>query len=435
MRVVCRYDWFCRGLRVGRGLALAGLLLAGAAACAAPGAPGPAAAPAVPASPSLPAARASTGPAVQVAAGPMLASVRPATPARAAKAPKASAPASGGPAADSPAVPGGSVLAAGNPAGNAAVPAAAQAVDSSHPDHVIGTGTTAGCTSAAVVQAVAAGGVITFDCGPQPVTITMTATAKVVNTSHQVVLDGGGKVTLSGGGVNRILYLNTCDQAQKYTTGDCFEQQWPQLVVQNLTFTDAYSATPQSPTASYGGGAIFDEGGQLKVVDSVFSGNRCYATGPDLGGAAIRATGMYLPVPVYITHDTFTGNSCSNGGALSGLYANFAVYDSLLTGNTATGSGANPAGSGTPGGGSGGAIYTDGNGYNLLIDGTAMSGNTAPEGGGAIFFVVDAGGGTLSIAGSTLRHNTSGSFQNAPGIFDHVDGVNTLPVETGSSVT
>ena len=276
-------------------------------------------------------------------------------------------------------VTGGTSLRAGNPDGRATVPAAGLAVDTSHPAHVIGNGSPAGCTSAAVVQAVAEGGIITFDCGPSPVTITMTATAKVVNTSHQVVIDGGGKVTLSGGGSLRILYMNTCDAAQTYTTSDCWQQQWPQLVVQNMTFTDAYSATKQSSTASYGGGAIFDEGGQLKVVDSVFTGDQCYASGPDLGGGAIRATGMYMQVPVYITDDTFTGNSCSNGAALSGLYANFAVYNSLMSDNKAIGDGANPATRGTVGGGSGGAIYTDGNGYNLLIDGSVMKGNTAPK--------------------------------------------------------
>jgi hypothetical protein len=229
--------------------------------------------------------------------------------------------------------------------------------------------------------------------------------------------------------------MNTCDAAQTYTTSDCWEQQWPQLVVQNLTFTDAYSPTQESKTASYGGGAIFDEGGQLKVVNSVFSGDRCYATGPDLGGGAIRATGMDMSIPVYIVNDTFTGNSCSNGAALSGLYADFAVYNSLMTGNKAIGSGANPASSGTPGGGSGGAIYTDGDAYSLLIDGTAMSGNTANEGGGAIFFVVDSGGGTLSIDNSTLSGNPSGAFQNAPGIFDEVNSVVTQPIESGSAVS
>jgi hypothetical protein len=79
----------------------------------------------------------------------------------------------------------------GNTGGHAAVPQAGAAVNTSHPDRVIGAGTPASCTSAAVVRAVARGGVITFSCGPKPVTITMTATAKVVNTSHQVVLDGG----------------------------------------------------------------------------------------------------------------------------------------------------------------------------------------------------------------------------------------------------
>src|SRR5450432_3162763 len=92
------------------------------------------------------------------------------------------------------------LTAAGNPDGHALVPAAARPVDSSHPSRVIGNGTAASCTSRAVVAAVAAGGVITFSCGPRPVTIMMRATAKVRNTSAQVVIDGGGKVTLSGGG-------------------------------------------------------------------------------------------------------------------------------------------------------------------------------------------------------------------------------------------
>jgi hypothetical protein len=424
MRLVGRFGLVCAKL------AAAGLLVTGAAACA-----GVATVPA--AVPHTGAAPASTAPASGSLNGqPAFVTAAPAVDRATHRASSSSSPtASGGTSAAAATVSRGTSLRAGNPDGHATVPAAGLAVDTSHPDHVIGDGSPAGCTSAAVVQAVAEGGIITFDCGPSPVTITMTATAKVVNTSHQVVLDGGGKVTLSGGGSLRILYMNTCDAAQTYTTSDCWEQQWPQLVVQNMTFTDAYSATMQSSTASYGGGAIFDEGGQLKVVDSVFSGDQCYASGPDLGGGAIRATGMYMQVPVYINGDTFTGNSCSNGAALSGLYANFAVYNSLMSDNKAIGDGANPAASGTAGGGSGGAIYTDGDGYNLLIDGSVMNGNTAREGGGAIFFVVDADGGTLTIDDSTLSGNTSGAFQNAPGIFDSVNSADTQPVENGSSVS
>jgi hypothetical protein len=289
---------------------------------------------------------------------------------------------------------------------------------------VIGTGTPASCTSAAVVAAVAAGGVITFSCGPSPVTITMTGTATVGTASHLVVLDGGGKVTLSGGGRTEILSMNAG-----------WQQQWPQLVVQNLSFTDAYSGTQQTSGSSvYGGGAIFDEGGQLKVVNSAFTGDSCFASGPDLGGGAIRAVGMYPASPVYVTGDTFSGNSCSNGGALSGLFAHFDVINCLMTGNRAIGFGANPAKAGTPGGGSGGAIYTDGTGYDLDISGTVMRGNSAREGGGGIFFVVNSGGGTLRIESSTLQDNPSGAFQNAPGIFDSVNGQDSQPVEVGSAV-
>lgn len=160
----------------------------------------------------------------------------------------------------------------GNPSGHATVPAAGQPVDTSHPAHVIGTGTPASCTSAAVV---AAGGIITFSCGPAPVTITMQATAKVVNTSADVVLDGGGKVTLSGGGVRRILYMDTCDPAQHWTTSHCQDQPEPVLTVQNLAFTDGNS-TGQTYDGG-GGGAIFfvsdNNTGTLAIQDSTLHDN------------------------------------------------------------------------------------------------------------------------------------------------------------------
>src|ERR1700685_317450 len=76
------------------------------------------------------------------------------------------APSASQPTAQKPVV--ASNPAAGNPNGHAFVPHAARAVNTSHPNHVIGNGTPASCTSAAVVRAVAKGGVITFSCGPKP---------------------------------------------------------------------------------------------------------------------------------------------------------------------------------------------------------------------------------------------------------------------------
>jgi len=330
----------------------------------------------------------------------------------------------------------------GNPAGHAPVPTAARAVNTSHPNRVIGNGSPRSCTSAAVVRAVARGGVITFNCGKNPVTITMRATAKVVNTHRKTVIDGGGKVTLSGAGKIRILYMNTCDPKQHLTTSDCWQQELPQLVVQNMRFSDAYSGVRQTSTSHYGGGAIFAQGGQLKVVNSGFFSNRCYKSGPDLGGAAIRALGMYARRPVYLTDDTFRGGRCSNGGAVSGLFAGFAVFNSLFVKDKAIGIGANPQQAGTAGGGSGGAIYTDGGeNYNVLISGTVIRDCHAREGGGAIFFVIDKGGkgqlyhGNVLIEHhSVLRDNPSGKFQNAPGIFDSVDGKDVSPKISGGSI-
>jgi hypothetical protein len=286
-----------------------------------------------------------------------------------------------------------------------------------HADHVVGDGTPGSCTSQAVVQAVAAGGVIAFSCGPQPVTIVMTATAKISNTSAKVVLDGGGLVTLSGGGVRRILYEDTCDPAQTWTTSHCQDQATPALTVENITFADGNS-TGQVYDGG-GGGAIFDRGGQLTVIDTRFTGNRCDSTGPDLGGAAIRALSQYQNRAVEVTGSTFTGGVCSNGGALSSIGVSWAVQDSVFTGNQAIGDGANPAQAGTPGGGSGGAIYTDGDDYTVTIDGSVITGNSAREGGGAIFFVSDNKTGTLTIDQTKLSDNPNAGFQTAgyPGIF------------------
>lgn len=310
------------------------------------------------------------------------------------------------------------VFRVGNPDGDAPVPAEARAVDTSKPTRTVGTGTPASCTSAAVVKAVAAGGIITFDCGPDPVTIRMAATAKVRNANGpRVVLDGGGRVTLSGQGKRRILYMNTCDAKQGWTTSHCQNQDHPQLTVQNITFADGNSTG--DTTEGGGGGAIFVRGGRVKVVNTRFVGNRCDRTGPDLGGAALRVLSQYENRPVYVVNSTFENGTCANGGALSSIGVSWTVLNSVFTGNQAVGRGANPAKAGTPGGGSGGAIYCDGDRFTVRIAGTVIRDNRANEGGGAIFFVSNDRTGTMTIEDSTLRRNRSGQFETSgyPGIF------------------
>jgi hypothetical protein len=95
------------------------------------------------------------------------------------------------------------------------------------------------------------------------------------------------------------------------------------------------------------------------------------------------------------------------------------VLNCVMSYNSAIGNGANPAKAGTPGGGSGGAIYNDGDTMRLTLAGTLIENNDAKEGGGAVFYVSNDRTGTVSISSSVLRHNPSHGFETAglPGIF------------------
>jgi predicted outer membrane repeat protein len=288
---------------------------------------------------------------------------------------------------------------------------------SARADQVVGHGTPASCTSSRVLAAVRRGGVIRFACGPAPVTIRMRATAKVRNRSRRVVIDGGGLVTLSGQGRRRILYLDTCDPQQEFTTSHCQDQANPELTIERLTLTEGNSTGQQFDGG--GGGAIFDRGGRLRILDSTFTHNRCDATGPDIGGGAVRALSQYDSLPVEVIDSHFSDNVCSNGGALSSIGVSWTIADSTFTADRAIGHGANPARSGTPGGGSGGAIYNDGDEMKLRISSSTFTHNHANEGGGAIFFVSDDRTGTLSIINSDLSDNVNEGFQTQglPGVF------------------
>jgi hypothetical protein len=239
----------------------------------------------------------------------------------------------------------------------------------------------------------------------------------VLNTRREVVLDGGGRVTLSGGGKRRILYMNTCDPAQTFTTSHCQDQARPRLTVQDIAFERGNASGERVDGG--GGGAIFARGGRLRIVRSTFTGNRCDRDGPDLGGGAVRALSQYQGRAVDVIGSRFARNVCSNGGALSSIGVSWNLVRSEFTSNLAVGQGANPARAGTPGGGSGGAIYNDGNRFALKLTDCRLRDNQAREGGGAIFFVSNDRTGTLAIAGSRLEGNPSKGFETRglPGIF------------------
>jgi hypothetical protein len=135
---------------------------------------------------------------------------------------------------------------------------------------------------------------------------------------------------------------------------------------------------------------------------------------------------QYNHEPVYVVGSTFggaagLGNVGSNGGALSSIDVSWNIINSVLSGNRAVGNGANPAESGTPGGGSGGAIYNDGNTMTLSVCGTRIEENHVNALGSAIFFVSNTHTGSLHIEDSVIRHNTGGGWNVLPGISMHED--------------
>jgi hypothetical protein len=315
--------------------------------------------------------------------------------------------------------------------GGASIPAEAAPEDSSAPDHVVGDGTPESCTSDEVVDAVAQGGVITFDCGDEPVTIMMEETAKVFNDQPNVVLDGGGLVTLSGMGARRILYMNTCDEEQVWTTANCDNQDHPELSVQNITFIDGNAKDEDEPE----GGAIYASGGRFKVANSRFFNNVCADVGPDVGGGALRVFQQYNGQPAYVVNSTFggeegLGNVCSNGGALSSIGVSWSIYNSLFSYNRAIGDGGNPAESGTPGGGSGGAIYNDGNTMTLSIHGSLIEYNEVNAFGSAIFFVTNDHSGNIVITDSTITNNIGGSWYPT---YPQISGHDDTPISVSDS--
>ncbi len=314
----------------------------------------------------------------------------------------------------------GGTLSAGNPSGNCTIPTEAKAEDVSHPNVIVGTGDASSCTATAFETAVQKGGIITFNCGPDPVTITLPHQIKLQNAAGPDangyrVIDGGGLITLSGGGKNRILYQDACEEGLGWLNTHCNNSLYPRLVVQNLVFENG-----KASDAGIGGAAIYSNGGSLKVVNSIFRGNAIISTGPDVAGGAIYQTQGYGPT--YIVNSTFGGSSeranvGSNGGALGGLFASFHVYNSVISHNKAIGNGMNPAKNGTPGGGSGGGIYMDGNSFALNICGTEIANNSSHELGGAIFYVANDVQGSISINQSTFRANQSGVPDGpAPGV-------------------
>jgi hypothetical protein len=323
---------------------------------------------------------------------------------------------------------------------------------------VVGDGTPGSCTEAALAAAASGGGLVTFNCGPAPVTITLSAPLDI--SAPETTIDGGGQVTLRGGGGriirhrtygligSSVLTLTNLTITGGRATGagreanggaiqSVFEAARPEyrptLNVINVTFLDndaTLTSFSSGDSYDYGGGAIFTQGGTLNVVNSTFSGNDA----ANAAGGAIHG----LQSSISIENSTFTDNSAignapenSQGGAIyvDGLNAPVggarAQGGAIGGGSTANGEGTGNAAimitrslfagnsatkSGTPQDGSGGALSFPQRAV-LTIENSTFVGNTAfgtsyNANGGALYIVNQAT--PFQITNSTFANNHAG---------------------------
>ena len=321
---------------------------------------------------------------------------------------------------------------AGNPDGSctsANIPPEGLPADTSAPTTVVGTGTPGSCAFASLQNAVAIGGMITFNCGTYPVTIPVTATLNIP-IDRDTVIDGGRLITLDGQNKVQIMSFNSPG----------FQSNDHRLTLQHIAMINGKTnpivqipAQPSYPLCSQGwndgeGGALYMSDGNLSVIDSIFTGNRAAQLGPDTGGGAIYVLGSKNGV--VIEGSTFSNNSASNAGAVGGLYAGLRIYNSLFSQNSAVGHDANYAGNQSQcpqmnngqyelgSGGNGGAIYSDGRSMNVLLCGDKIVNNSAGlnADAGGLFFTSNDWLGTLSIFDTVMTGNTGGYWTCVSGV-------------------
>jgi len=217
---------------------------------------------------------------------------------------------------------------------------------------VVGNGTPASCTETALGNALNGGGLVTFNCGANPKTITLTF-AKQINAD--TTIDGGNKITLKG--------------SNSYHFQVFFGRTF---TLKNITLKDGAGA---------GGGAI-QNFGTTRATKVIFSNNT--ATGGSNGGA------IYNSGTLKVKQSTFNGNHGANGGAIYNSGGTVTIVASAFTSNQAV---VNTR--------YGGAIATDGG--TLIIKKTTFITNSAAEGGA----VYTQFGSTNIIKGSTFDSNSS----------------------------
>jgi len=223
----------------------------------------------------------------------------------------------------------------------------------------VGTGSASSCTQAALEQALMGGGLVTFNCGPSPVTISLLLNGETINVDTTV--DGGGLITIdSTAALDNVFTVNAGT-----------------LTVENLTLVNAETLPDVAATIDNAASlvvdnctlsndsfwSIFNFGGSVTVTNSTLIGSAGgFYEGTHTGtnvidgctfanaGAAVRSDSSLAVANstfasnfvgvigvgsgVVLTNDTFSGDQTAING--SATLINTIVATSAVTNCTAT---------------------------------------------------------------------------------------------------
>ncbi|NJO06759.1 MAG: hypothetical protein HC876_15260 [Chloroflexaceae bacterium] len=229
--------------------------------------------------------------------------------------------------------------------------------------NIVGNGTPGSCTENALRTAVQRGGTVTFSCGSNPHTITVSDDIVVSTTT---IIDGGGtqqggRITISGGNRTRVFRMEN----QK------------NLTVRNLTIRDG-----KEP--GFGSGGAINGGwrGELVIENSIFDNNDGRAGNHEQGAGAV-----FMDIGnITVRNSLFTNNKGINGGGVHIVGGKLLIERSTFINNQTESGGSSIHGNG-------GGVYTDGAGTkfnpgqpagNSTIRDSVFIGNRAEKTGGAM---------------------------------------------------
>jgi predicted outer membrane repeat protein len=266
---------------------------------------------------------------------------------------------------------------------------------------VVGNGHAIDCQQSVLTNRLAGGGLVTFDCGPDPVAITLTS-PKVITLP--TTIDGGHAITLDGVNNTGLFQVNAGASLDlKNITLARGNAVHGGAIISSGSVTIEYSTLRDNSAASFGGAINSD--GVLIIRASTLSGNR--APGSIAGAIENQGDAVISDSSFFDNVGGVQAGAIDNGGQLTIRNTSFSnSYGSdggaiLNAGRLTVTASSFVSNSAVYGGG------IDNWGLATISETTFLS-NTAPNGGALFNYLT----GHLALGNDTLMSNMGVSISN-----------------------